>query len=803
MLAIAAAWEWRALSRAGAWSAAFPGGLWPPGPHLAGNTVRTAAALLLGFSLVFLSDALGRRLTGWAGVRRMAGPVRWAAPLLGYLAVSTALLGGAAAGLWFPAALAAAAALVVITAFGSARAVARDWAGTAASLWRDAPVAGRFAGVLLAGWLVSLVTPPELARDCLTYDLAFPQQVLRAHRLLGSDLYSHWAIPLPAEFPYVFPVLCGLDPAARVCALLLALAGAAVLWTALVPAGNAAAGAAAVVLTLIVPTARSGLVLAKSDSFAVGHALAAAGLLLHAGGLARGRRAAAGSQRPAALACGACLLGATVAVKYLTLPLAAALAAAVVLRTGHRSRWRVTGILGLAAIFPILPWALKAWCLEADPLPPVGASALPGLFGNPETSDGIRAMFLIYLQDVRRASAFPAEALRLALPNAWLFLAALPWLGRLPRGTGVLLVASAAGYLGLVAGIRGALEHVERFCYPAFALWGLVGLAGMTVGSHEDPGRRASRRVVAGLATALGFLCAVGLGRFEWWPGGSLQSLHAAYHAGRLTAGDMRLRGMLAYGAILPEVVSAVGSETPPRSVLAIGEVHFWGIPARVRTQVFGPPFVWRACRGATSVGRIAVRFRQANVGWILFNAQMADWGRYTYAPYEWGRDDLVRYAEFVRRHLRIVAFAGRSDPNYGSPWLFEVKRSPASPLATVLFLPGAERAYTYASLAAVHGAYGDAVRRFRAFGHLPPVASIASMEADALLAAGRAREAYPILKRTVADGLVDETNLLDLAVAAGRLGRRAEALDALARAAQAYPLWPERVAAAKRAAGL
>jgi tetratricopeptide (TPR) repeat protein len=270
-----------------------------------------------------------------------------------------------------------------------------------------------------------------------------------------------------------------------------------------------------------------------------------------------------------------------------------------------------------------------------------------------------------------------------------------------------------------------------------------------------------------------------------------------------LTADETRREGMLAWGALLPAVRAAVGHERPARDVLAIGEVHFWDIPARVRTQVLDPPFVWRACRGAGSATRIAIRFRQANIGWILFNGPLAGWGRFTYSPYDWRDDELRLYAEFVRTRLRLVASSPRSDPNYGCPWLFSVAARPLPPAARLLFLPGAERAYTFASLAAVHGAWNDAIKRFRRFAFLPPVASIESMEADALLHAGRLRETLPLLRRTVEDGLLDETNLLDLAVAAGRLGRRAEAARALARAERAYPLWPERVATARREAGL
>jgi hypothetical protein len=636
--------------------------------------------------------------------------------------------------------------------------------------------------------------------------------------MFGTRVHSHWAIPLLQEMPNAIPLIAGLDAAARILAVALTLCGALAFLRAILPieamvpvgaTGSAGAGVPAwvrggiVVIALALPGSRFVLATAKNDAPAFGFLLAGTGVLIQSGAFAL--RTAA----PGAWFVGSLLLGCAIAVKYLELPLAAALAAGAWLALRHRKRWRALLPLAVGLAAPILPWALKSWIYLNDPLPPFGALALPGIFGDPIYNARNAAWFAIFVQDLRPKSRAPLEMAWLAARDAFPLAAALPFLawggplGRgsavLPRGgLAVLWIASLAGYAATVAGIRGALEHVERFAYPAFVMWNMAAGAALARGGV--------RPAVAISALALALVLNARLVSPEWWPGGTWQAHKhpTAWLAGRLTTDEYRRQGLFAYGAILPEIRWRAAS--PRGTILSIDEIHLWDVPARPLVTVLEPPFVWRAVSGAGTPGRVAVRFRQAGIRWIVYNAKLAEWSRFTYSPYEWDAPMLGRYAAFARGHLRPVAFCGRVDPGvYGSVWLYEVtRRSGPLPAKRLLFLPGAERAFTFASLAALHGDYAEAVRRFSSLrATIPGVVSLEGMLGSALLGAGRTREAYALLKAAAEEGLVDGNNLLDWAVAAGRLGLRAEAGEALRRASAALPLLPERVEEARRAAGL
>jgi hypothetical protein len=231
--------------------------------------------------------------------------------------------------------------------------------------------------------------------------------------------------------------------------------------------------------------------------------------------------------------------------------------------------------------------------------------------------------------------------------------------------------------------------------------------------------------------------------------------------------------------------------------VLSIGEPIYWGIPARVIGEGFEPPFVWTAARESPTAGRIGVRFRQAGVRWITYNPVVAGQARFLPTPWEWTPRMLAVYAAFVRDHVGCVAACGRVDPLYGSSRLLEVRRGPGTGIR-LPYLPGAERAFAVPALAELHGNLDDAVRRFEALRRaLPGVGVVDAWLGHALLAKGRTAEAHCRLRASVDAGVLDEVNLLDLAVAAGLLGRRAESAALLARARAVYPLWGDRVAAA------
>lgn len=777
--------------------------LWPLGPHLAVNAAQSVASFLLAAGLLLLYDAAGVRLLRWLTGRRPAGAVRLTAVLLAYAVVSTWLMGASALGLWYPAVLLVS--LMVLGAFGgpALAAVYAQWKRWALEVWFSAPLAGKFILGGLVLWWILLLVPPELDVDCMSYHLAFPQQVLTQHRLFGTDVYSHWAIPLVMEFPHVFPLLLNLDAAARIIGLAVAVLGALTFLRALRMPLTPAQEIGLVALALVLPAGRFVLATAKNDAPAVGYALASAGLFLHSGVLSRE------AKRSAEVLLAALLAGVLLAVKYLTLPLALSVAGIAVYRVRHAARLRIFLLVACGGLLPLLPWMFKSYLYLADPMYPLGTVTFPAWFGNPDTNEFTRTLLNIYVQGVRPINSFPMDMLVLAARNALLMVAAVPLLAVWRRpGLVPLLVGSVLGYAGMMLGWRGAIEAVERFALSVFVLWNLVAGAVLCRGlvNGWPVTRRILRPVCVVGAGALLVLGSVRVVAVETWPHGTWQRhMHpGAYLAGRLSRQEFRHTGLFAYGAILPHVRAAVEARDQGGTVLAIGENRFWDIPTRVRTQVFEPPFVWRAAHGTESVERLAVKFRQRNIQWVLYNLSLAGLGRYTYSPYTWSPRMLRLYAEYTLRHLTLTAFCGRADPHAGSSWLYEVERIPQTPPARTLFLPGAERAYAYAALAELHGAHEEAVLRFEELRRmLPEIVWLDSLLAAPLLASGRVREAYQLARGTVEAGLIDERNLLTWAVAAGRLGKHGEATEALRRAAAAYPLWPERVVRAGRQAGL
>lgn len=781
--------------------------LLPPGPHLVANAARSVAGLLLAGAILLGADASGVRLLRWLIRRRPAGAARFAAPLLAYAVLSTALLGASAAGLWYPVVLFGVAAAGAAFALPEAAAVLREWRSAAGAVAGSLPPAGKALLSVLAIWWLALLAPPEIEVDCMSYHLAFPQQILVQHRLFGTDIYSHWAIPLIVEFGYVYPVALKLDSAARALALALAVLGAFSFVRSLRTGLTAGGEAGLVLLALVLPASRYVLGTAKNDGPACGYALAAAAVLLESGVLRRSMG------RPGTALLAALLAGVAVAAKYVTLPVVLAVALAGFFRVRHRDRGIAFALLAPALLLPVLPWSLKSWLYLADPLYPLGLVALPDLFGDPAKNDFTRKLFDMYVMETRPKVFFLEEMARLAWDNSFVLLAAAPALlrpGCLPGGrgcAGLLLGATLAGFGAIVFGMRGGLDTVERFSMPVFVLWNAAGAAALARYAGAAGERRWFPRAVAGIAGAILVLGHVRLVAPEWFPSATWQKHKrpGAYVAGRLSAGEFRRAGLFAYGEALPEVRSRVAAGDRRGKVLAVGEIKCWDIPARTLMQVFETPLVWRALAGADSVERVRIRFRQLDVRWLLYNQPVAGWERFHYSPYDFSDEMLALYGEFARRHLRIVVRPEKSYPNFGSLWFYEVSDRPrARPPERVLFLPGSERALAYASLAGLNRAHGLAVERFAAARErMPGVVWVESLLGDALLKAGRAREAHPLIRGAAEAGLLDDDVLLNLARAAGKLGKRAEARAALERAAAAYPLWPERVSEARNGAGL
>jgi len=830
-LAAGAVWEWRRFSP-GEWNAlaAQAHNLLPLGPHIAANWGIGALSGAIALLFLALCDAAGVRVLRLLSGRRPRGAVRLVALLLGYAILSTALLGTAALGLWQGVALWGALAVFAAYAAPELPAAAGEWVRGAKDAWDSSPAWGRALWIVSAVFWLPLLLSPETNADCQQYHLGFPAQMLLTHRLIGRDIYMHWAFPLVVELPNAYPIMLGLDAAARAMRPAMALVGGLALLRGAGFWPSAAAAAGSAWLGICAPVFAYVLGYAKNDAFAAGAFLGLAGVLAECGALARGP-----CRSPSLLVAGL-LGGLLLSVKYvLVVPAAVFLLAALFFRR-FKERPRTLGILAAGVLLPPLPWLLKSWFYLGDPVYPLGAVFLPACFADPGLGGAEQVLLANFVQETRPRADLPHAVLTLAGRNFAVVAAALPclMLFRTP-GLGAMLASSVLALAGLALGIRSDLGFVERFALPVFAMWGTLGFAALARGFAQDRlaaealrlpamGTWCAKRERFARSRATGVAAAMRLSRaaarMTAWA--AALALAAAFHfrvmaaqgfffpdapvtgwmAGRVSTEGFRLRAQEAWGAVLPAVKREVGAR--PGRVLEVGESRTFGVPARAIPEGFEAPFVWRAAAGADSPERIYIRFRQGGIRWLIHNHMIASWYRFQPSPFPWTPAMLRRYAEFARTRLRLAASSGRCDPGVGCDWLFEVlPRSRHPSPRRILFLPGTEPAFTFASLARLNGAVEEARRRFAQLrSQLPEVVWLDVLLSETLLAGGRYPEARELSGGAVRAGLADDMSLLTYAVAAGRTGRPREAEMALEQAARVCPHMPEKIAEARRAAG-
>ncbi len=761
---------------------------WPPGPLLSVMAGRIAASASLAVGFLLLCDAVGQMILRWIASARPRGAVRLAAAFLGYGIVSLGVLGLAAAGLWFAPVLAGGLGLVLLVSSRCLSGTIRAWGQATRGAWRDLALAGRTVAVLLLGWSLILLAPPEIHIDSLEYHLAYPQQALIAHSLIGHG-YMNWTNPLAADLPNVFALLVGLDPAAKMLHPLFALLGALVLLRALGVRPWSAKGLAATWLALMLPRGAAAFFTAKSDAIVCGTVLVALAMARP------GRRSRRFPVHEVAFAGAA--VGLVASMKIVVAPVAAVALALALWHLPSGRRWVGVRLLLPWALVPFLPWALKSWLFTGDPVYPVGVSRWPGLSGDGAADRMTGQALALFSDPARRLFASPWEALRLAAVNALPAFAILPVLWR-SRAAGVRDVLAAAAIAAAIqtAGLRFGLDIVERFAGPAFVAGNLAACAVVLTGSGRA--WRVSRAALVVLvlvahvrATALSL-------------GGAAPAV-AALLAGRTAPEAFRTEALGSYGRILPEVRQVTRDSGPHGRVLEAGDTVSWGVPVRVLGEGLGPRLPWVAARESNTEQRMSIRYRQAGVRWVLHNAWKAGWARLHEQPYAWDARMLRLYEAWVRRHLRLRAFSGREDPIWGSHWLFEVSRAPASaPVPRALFLPGAEDAFGRTTRAALGGDVNGAVSGFRSLRRLlPGVVALDAVLGHLLTRAGRYREAYPLVRASVDAGVVYEMNLFDWAITAGHLGRRGEAVEALRRAGETCPGWPDFLIEARWESGV
>ncbi len=774
-LAVAAGWILRAP---GEWVAALgrlARDLVAPGGALPENAWYAARAAAVALGVVLASDAVGMRLARWWLGRRPAGVVRCVLPLAGHAMLSTALLGLAALGVWTPAVLIAVAASASVWCGPEVLACAGDWRRGARAAWGALPRALRGPAIAAIALGAVVTLPPETGIDALAYHLALPSQWLVTHRLIGSDGYSHWMIPLPLELPHVWALLAGVDTAAVWTGGAMLMAGAMASARALGAGALAPWLAAAAVL---VSGQRWMLLSAKNDGHAAGLLLAAGACLVAGGAL---RRAAL---RGATIAGAGALLGLTVMAKYVLVPFAAGLGAAAVWRCRPAHRAALIVLLGGFAAVATVSWLGKGWVVPGDPFYPMGSAFFPRVFGGPGSAEIRRALLDQHVRDPAHGVVAPAMVVRLVATDLLPALAGAGWIrAMLPPGGAVL---GLAGFVASVAApflLRGDFATVERYAFPVLVLANLAGLVAVV---------RAGRRIAVTALAACALAGAIAL------PADDRDGRAGAFAAGAVNATAYRAATVSPRAGL----AAALAALPPDRrgTILAVGELALDRLPRRTRMQVFEPPLAWSASRDAADWRRVGIRFRQSDVRWILYNQPLARLDAVQRRPYAWSPEQLRRYADWCARHVRVGAFCGVAVPGWGSAWLLEVADRPQPPAARFPFLPGAEAAFASPVLADENDNPRWAAEWWKGWrGVLPEVAWLDARLGGSLLRAGRAREAFPYLRRAAADGVVDEANLCDLAVAAARTGRPAEARAALAAARRVLTERPGRLAEAAR----
>ncbi|MEK7476437.1 MAG: hypothetical protein AAB152_12510 [Candidatus Coatesbacteria bacterium] len=721
------------------------------GPWFAANALRSGAALLVCLLVLGVSAGWGERILRLAvapGGKR-TGSLRMTAPFLGYALLSLLVFGIAATGLCSPAVITGSAALAVVCSW-------RGLAGLAAGGWRCIRTAFREAPVPTMGfaWLVLIILPrlllPEVNDDCLTYHLELPRQLLLRHRLPDLPGYWAWHHPLLADYPNVLAVGAGVDAAVRMTGVALAWWGALTCLRALVPGLAGGWMALLGVVALVVPFGHWVLFTAKNDAAACGFLLAAAAACLEAGVWSRG------PSRVGAATCAAVLAGCAVAAKYTHGPVVVVGAALALARARGLvpGTWLFRFVL---AAMPITPWLAWSWIRHNDPLHPFGASTLPGWFGIGGNGEAIRVELAGMLGGSPGRFRSMIDAAALLVREAYPALAVAPLLVVRSEPAAWWAVWTVLGGTGLAAAVApGGPAQLPRYIYAGAVVLNLMAAACVLrrVGraATEPRGLRGTSASMAALAlTAVlsFFVCRVH--PLVKWQQDDAGGLGRSYLAGHLEAESYRRALMGSYGRILPGLEDSIRAGGRGR-VLVVGG-YYWGIPAPVIADDVGWSPVRHVVAGA-GAGRVAIRFRQLDVRWILYDAEWGAWARTVASPFPWGDRELRAYADFASSRFRVLRFTEYVKPAFGMQWLYEL--APHAPAPRVAVLPGIDAAFGPATMASLRGDREAALREFRRLHTLLPDVGMTYVAlGDALVKAGQTREGMAYLRVAAADGLI------------------------------------------------
>jgi len=513
-----------------------------------------------------------------------------------------------------------------------------------------------------------LALAPEVTYDALAYHIGAPVEYLKIGRIVRLEHNMYTDLPLVLQMDYLFAVAVGGDGAAKILHFMLGLAGilaAARLGARLVP-GTSAAGDGdtrgavwSASFLAATPFIAFLMMRANVDLGVLYLTTAGAFWMLSPGG------------RRFVLLAGV-LLGGAAAVK-LTGGYGVFAGAAVCLLS-----WRATGakrvesaiFLLAGAALPLAPWLAKTWLMTGNPVYPFGFGFLGGFGWTGENA-------AIYNLDMSGPTSF-----NLQYPDAPAWLAA-PWLMVMhDRGSDAALgpfalvfipvlvllpvsrVSGAIRRLGLFAGVYWlcwfATARDPRFFLPAWPT--VCALAAAAI------------LKLAGPAGAL--LRAVSIMLIALAPAYDSATAWAKFGPGPVFWGAIT-RERYAECLIPPSdryvpLAREAGTFTPPgRRVLVVGEVkNAWITAPALGQSMHDTPHLMAWVRESPSAERLAIRFRQANVGTVFYNA-----GEVAYFRRQFGQYALTSRQETVLR----VFWAARLKP---VRWL---KTLPATVLYTVV----------------------------------------------------------------------------------------------------------------------
>ena len=593
--------------------------------------------------------------------------------------------------------------------------------------------------------LVPHLLVPESAQDSYSYHLGAPWQFLVAHRVLISNVFMDFQLPLPLEMAFALPLSLGFERLARWIVLAHFFAAAAVWAGWCLGQGKKTAAWLGIVLPLSFIYLPWNMTMTKCDAAAASLVVAGAVMLWS------GRRFTAMA-----------LFGLGIAAKIVYGPVVALLILAS--PRPFARPWRT----GFLLVVPVLAWWIKAWLAVNNPLFPLGTGLFPTLDWDQRNSQAYEAYITpLEADDTRLWKDLPLATFRHLGQGSLLVPLLLPVLfifaGRRRYAVALLL----AGAILLRAG------HVTRFLVPVS--WILLAMAALEVERLTGRWKSAFLGCLAVWTVFRGFLNPL-LRPAPW------EDAKSPFH----TELDDRL---VTYG----DAVRAL-EELKPNRVLTLGELATYRVPSRVVfTGVLGnTPLVWKLVKESHDERELAGKFRQLGDPLILHNIVGMIWKGYRYQSFKWDKRMLSFYYGFSRKRLDLVRGPERFDTGRGIYYIYRFQRVPRKgsdhPVARH-FLPGVATVLAEARMLRNANRTEEAQKAGRKLLELlPGLGVIKSEMAFALYMGGRPAEAYKILKPMMAIGVVDSKNLLAFASAAAEVGDYASAERTLEWALSRYP---------------